>query len=157
MRWIISLAILLGSSCLASGQVERQRISLFMDFDVELPNSNNFIGPQYQYSFSKRSNFAAHLGFAERSSFSLGADYIFDMPLILNKLEFNIGAGLSLLSSKDVKDTRNTIKAIGGNVGFTYSFDTPISIFVLWRPKAELFTFDEGETTSLRFGLGYRF
>lgn len=149
-------------------QDQKHRISLFTDLDAEMVTETTrppFWGIQYQYSFTNHQNIVGHLGLDKLGGAIYGIDYIYDISIISDKLEFNIGAGLGRIIYKYnyyMDDYKLSLEAkaftISGFGGFTYNFTKkPISIFAAYRPKLDLPTFDPIEPTSMLIGLGYRF
>lgn len=117
------------------------------------------LGIQYQYSLTERQNLSAYFAVWENISF-IGADYVYDFPLIGNKLEFNLGAGVGRYRYKEFSEDYSIDYKqwyLAGTGGFTYNFSRkPISIFAAYKPKLE-FTFDPVAPTDMFIGIGYRF
>ncbi|MGN0003243.1 MAG: hypothetical protein ACI35V_07400 [Sphingobacterium composti] len=124
------------SSLITFAQEQKHRLSLVSDLDAEIVTEETrpiTLGIQYQYSLTERQNLSAFFAVSNKISY-FGADYVYDFPLVGNKLEFNLGGGMGLYKY-------NTPPSIGidydpkewylaGTVGFTYNFSAqPLSIF----------------------------
>lgn len=141
-------------------QEQKHRASLYYDLDLDFSkNLNSFFGVQYQYSIDKRNNVSIHGGIWKVNYTTAGLDYTYDYPILVEGLDLNIGAGYGALFRYTYEGDIKVINYVTGNLGLTYNstYKLPISVFVNWRPKVEITSFDSGELSSVRLGIGYRF
>ena len=159
---LLLFALGLSTTLVTFAQEQKHRLSLISDLDAEMVTEETrpfTIGIQYQYSLTERQNLSAY--FALRNNISyVGADYVYDFPIISNKLEFNLGGGVGRYrynAENEVYSIDYNEWYLAGTVGFTYNFSVkPISVFAAYKPKLD-FAFDSVGPTDMFIGIGYRF
>lgn len=155
----ISLLVLgLSISLVTYSQDSKHRISLITDMDVEYLVQNQefgFFGMQYQYALTSKQNVSGYIAFKNNGSL-LGADYMYDFPILGSTLEFNVGGGVGYYHYES-RTAKYRDLYLAGNLGFTYNFSVkPISVFAAYKPKVDS-AFDPFGPADIFIGIGYRF
>lgn len=136
----------------------KHSVSLFTDFSVESGEAD--YGIQYKYNFallhSLQGNVATSFG---SKTLSLGADYIYGLPIVEDWLSFLVGGGLhydrynddALLYDKNVYSFRP-------QAGFDFRLpQVPLGVFAVYKPKIDLDGFEPIDTSSIQAGIRFYF
>jgi len=154
----------------AFGQGRNNSISAYADVNFESsldPRTNDlmsrvheiFYGLQYGRNLAQRHSLHGNVGYSNLKNTALEAGYLYSSPLFGNAFSFVVGANLGIrFFDNSAYAVNSTIGVFRPQGGFDFRLPkTFFSVFGVYKPMLELKSLEPRSTSTVQFGVGFRF
>lgn len=134
-------------------------ISLYSDIEMEELSDTDF-GVLYKRDVSNRQSLQVYIGASfDYRAWSIGTDYLYNVPIVTERLFFLVGGGLQYEHfKKESSYVQKNVFNFRPQAGFGYTIPNSIlELFAVYKPKLDLDGFEFTDVSSIQVGIRFNF